>query len=174
MKATTKSTLHPQRTHWDCPWPGGTTGAKQSARGARSPDHEWAGLQGALLEWRRVVVVELGAWLWAAAAGEGECEWPPWPDVGAGVPSSPSWGCTAEYQVDTETSEEAGACGGDAIAVRRRGYARWEQLNHGHASGCCGWSTLIHYRCQNASLLLLPLHLLRGIYHLRPQCCQDL
>lgn len=149
------------------------TGAKQSAQGARSPGREWAGLQEAHPVWRRVVAVELDAWLWASAAGEGECGWPPWPDVDAGVPSSPSWGCTAEYQVDTETSEEAGACGGDATAVRRHGYARWERLNRGHASGCCGSSILIHYRCRNASLLL-PLRPLRGIYHHRRRCCQDL
>lgn len=119
-------------------------------------------------------MVEPGAWQWASAAGAGECERPPWPDVGAGVPSSPSWGCRAEYQVGRETSGAAGACGGDAIAARRRGYARWEQLNRGHASGCCGWSILIRYRCRSASLLLLLLQLLRGTYPLRPQCCRDL
>lgn len=149
---------------------------KQSARGVQRLGRGWVGLQEVHPEWRRAVVVEPGAWLlWPSAVGEEECEQLPWLGVDAGVPSSPSWGCTAGYPVGKETCVAAVAYGGDVIAGRRRGCAHWGQLSHGHASGYCGWSIPIRYHCRSVSQ---PRHLLhlhqRGIYHLRPQCCQDL
>lgn len=148
----------------------------QSALGVRSPGHGWAGRRGAPLEWRRGAGVEPDAWgPWPSAVREEERERSPWPGVGAGVPSSPSWGCKAGCPVGRETCGVAGACGDDASAGRRRGCARWERLNRGRASGCCGWSIRIHCRCRSANR---PRHLLRprrrGISPLRPRCCRDL
>lgn len=170
------TTWHPQRTRWGSPWPGGTTGVKQSALGVQSPGRGWAGRREVPLEWRRAVGVEPGAWrLWASAACEEERERLPWLGAGAGVPSSPSWGCKAGYPVGKETCEAVGACGGDATAGKRRGCARWGQLSRGRASGCCGWSIQIRCRCRSASQprrLLRPRQ--RGISPLRPQCCRGL
>ncbi len=168
-----KATWHPQRTRWGFPWPGGTTAAMQSALGVRSPGHGWVERLEALLEWRRGAGVEPGAWgLWASAACEEERERLPWLGAGAGVPSSPSWGCKAGCPAGRETCGAAGACGDDASAGRRRGCARWGRLNRGHASGCCGWSILIRCRCQSASRLRRLRQ--RGISPRHPRCCQDL
>lgn len=127
-------------------------------------------------EWWRGAGVEQGAWeLWTAAVREEERERLPWPGVGAGVPSSPSWGCKAGYLAGRGTCGAAGACGDDVSAGRRRGCARWGRLNHGHASGCCEWSILIHCRCQSESRPLQLLHpRQRGISLLRRRCCRGL
>lgn len=146
----------------------------RSALGAQSPGHGWAGRQEAPLEWRRAVAGEPGAWrLWGSAACEEERERSPWLGVGAGVPSSPSWGCKAGCPAGKETCEAVGACGDDATAARRRGCARWGRLNRDHASGCCGWSIRIRCRCQSASHRLRHPRR-RGISPLHPQCCPAL
>lgn len=145
----------------------------QSALGVQSPGHGWVGPQEAPLEWRKGAGVERGAWgLWASAACEEERERLPWPGAGAGVPSSPSWGCKAGYPEGKETCGAAGACGDDASAGMMRGCARWGRLNRGHASSCCGWSILIRCRCRSESHLPRPRQ--RGISPLHQRCCQDL
>lgn len=149
---------------------------KQSALGEQNPGRGWAEHQGVPLEWRRVAGVEPGAWrLWASAACEEERERSPWLGAGAEGPSSPSWGCTSGYPAGKETCEAVGACGDDATAGRRRGCARWGQLNRGRASGCCGWSIRIrcHYRSESQPRRLLHPHP-RGISLRRPRCCRDL
>lgn len=148
----------------------------QSALGVRSPGHEWAGRQEAPQVWRRGAVVAPGAWgLSVAAACVGERERSPWLGVGAGVPSSPSWGCKAGCLAGRETCGGVGACGDDVSAGRRRGCARWGRPNRGRASGCCGWSILIRFRCRSVShphRLLLPRQ--RGTSPLLPRCCRGL
>lgn len=148
----------------------------QSALGVPSQGHGWVVHREVPPEWRKGAEVKLDAWkVWAAAACEGGHERPPWPGVGAGAPSLPSWGCKAGCPAGRGTCGAAGACGGGASAGRRRGCARWGQRNRGRAAGCCGWSTPIRYRCRSVSQ---PRHLLRprrrGISPLRPQCCRDL
>lgn len=148
----------------------------QSALGARSQGHEWAGLREAPPGWRKGAGAERDAWApWASVVGEGECEPWPWLGVGAGGPSSPSWGCTAGCRGGTATCAAPGACGGGATAGWKRGCARWGRPSRGRASGCCGWSTRIHCRYRTASLprrlrLLRP----RATSPLHPRCCQDL
>lgn len=148
----------------------------QSAREVRTPGHGWVGRQEDPLEWRRAAGVELDAWrVWGAAACAGERVQPPLLGVGAGVPSSPSWGCKAGCLAGRGKCGAAGGYGDDVSAGRRHGCARWGRLNRGHASGCYVWSTPIRCRCLSESQ---PRHLLqphqRGISPLHPQCSQDL
>lgn len=171
-----KTTSHPQRTRWGFPWPGGRTAVMQSARGVLSPGRGWVGRQEAPLEWRRAAGVELGALeVWGVAAREKERVQLPLLGVGAGVPSSPSWGCKVGYLGGRGKCGAAGAYGDDASAGRRRGCARWGQLNRGHASGCYVWSTPIRCRCQSESQRHHLLHPHQtGISPPHPRCCRDL
>lgn len=120
--------------------------------------------------------VTQGAWELppSAACAEGRGRLP-WPGVDAGVPSSPSWGCTAGFPAGRGTCGAVGVCGDDASVGRRRGCARWGRLNRGRASDCCASSTQTRCRCRSASR---PRHLLHhrrtGISPLRPQCYQGL
>lgn len=150
----------------------------QSARGARSPGHEWAGLREVLPGWRRVVAVaERDAWVpWAFAARGGGCGPRPWLGAGAEGPSSPSWGCRAGCQGGTVTCAAAadGACGGGASAGWKRGCAHWAPPSRGHASSCCGWSTRTRCRCQSASRHRSLRRRPKATSPLRPRCCWTL
>lgn len=120
--------------------------------------------------------VTLGAWgLSVAAVRVEERERSPWQGVDAGVPSSPSWGCKAGCPAGRETCGAAGVCGDDGSAGTRRGCARWGRPNRGRASGCCGWSIPIRFRCPSASQLRRLRRLRqRGTSPLHPRCCRGL